>query len=156
MTEDKLITEQDKEIELNVLDRDLPLSDLDNAVASVDGVHYKSGYENVLDPVTGALIICAVLAGSKLIIRLWNEFRGGTVIDLTTEPIKVYRDKGLEYGFFVVHTKDGEAKIEAHDEPKDSLERMVSGWLGAGKGATVDKIKELAKEALRADKPTHN
>lgn len=126
----------------------LSQDDLDAALADVPGVDYEAGYENLVDPVSAAIIVGAVLAGAQLVIRLWREWRGGTILDVSKKPVEVKRTRALDYGFFVIIASDGSVKIEAKDEPKTALERLVSDVLGLATGAKAADIKALADKAL--------
>lgn len=132
------------EISLQILDVRAP--EIETAADGLD-VRIQPALDNV-DPVTGALIIAGVLAAGKLVIRLWREFRGGTVVDLTKTPVDVSRDRDLDYGFILIVAKDGSVTIEAKDEPKDSLERMVSGALELATKATVGGVKAVVDKTL--------
>lgn len=139
-------------IELNISMTDIELAELDAAVDETDGLEYPTESANV-DPITGTvLVVGAVFAGAKLVIRLWNEYRGGTVVDSTTQPITIRRDHALPYGFFLFVASDGSVKVDAKDEPKDSLERLVDAFLKAGLGATVDSTKKIISEFVGGDK----
>ena len=60
----------------------------------------------------GLVIIAAAVAGSRMVIRLWREFRGGTIIDLTQKPADVRRDRDLDWGFFMIIAEDGKVTVE--------------------------------------------
>lgn len=122
--------------------------ELETAAENLD-VKFEDQIGNV-DPVTGALIIAGVLAGGKLVIRLWREFKGGTVIDLTKTPVDISRNRNLDYGYFVIIAKDGSVTLEAKDEPKDALERMVSGALELANKATLETLKATVDNSLGA------
>ncbi|CRK61560.1 hypothetical protein [Alloactinosynnema sp. L-07] len=137
------------EIELQISLSELDLNVLDDAVSADPHVRYKEGYENAV--VEAAIIITAVIAGAKLILRVWKEFRGGTIVNLVTQPILVENDRDIPFGMFVVVTKDGKVQIEAKDEPKDSLERMISGFLELGINATKAAVQKIVDAATRSD-----
>jgi hypothetical protein len=119
-----------------------------------EGARFETLYGN-FDPVTGSLVIVGLLAGGKLVIRLWREFNGGTVIDLTGSPTKISRSRALDYGYLVIIAKDGKVTIEAKDEPEDALERIVKAALQLGVTATIDDLHTVVRGELEAKAPVH-
>jgi len=103
------------------------------------------------DPLTGALIIGGAVAGGMFVIRLWREFKGGTVIDLTRTPVDVSRNRDLDYGYFLFIAKDGSVKLDAKDEPKTALERVVSSALEQAGKATIEMLKATVHSCLGAN-----
>jgi len=134
----------DNVITLNV--RDVSARELEMEADGLD-VSFEDQLDNV-DPVTGAIIIAGVLAAGKLVIRLWREVRGGTVVDLTKSPVDVSRDSDLPYGYFMVIAEDGSVQIDPKDEPTDAVERMVTAVLKLGFDATVDAVKKAIGDEL--------
>jgi len=104
-----------------------------------------------LDPLAGVVIVGAALAAAQFLIRIWHEFRGGTVIDLTKTPVDVSRDRGLDWGFFMFIAKDGTVTVEGKDEPKTALERMVNDILKLATTVTVETAKAAIVAAVGQD-----
>ena len=96
----------------------------------------------------GIVMIGAAIAAGKFVIRLWREFKGGTIVDMTKKPPDVRRDGDLDYGYFMIIAEDGNVTIEAKDEPKDAMERMVTDVLKVAADATVDAVKAVIEKAL--------
>jgi hypothetical protein len=102
----------------------------------------------------GIVLIGAGIAAGKFIIRLWREFKGGTIIDLTKKPPDVRRDHDLDYGYFIIIAEDGQVTLEAKDEPKDAMERMVPEVLKVAADATVEGVKAVIEKAIPNPKVT--
>lgn len=128
--------------------------DLETAVGDLaqDGARFDSTLGN-FDPVTGTLIIAGLTVGGKIVIRLWREFKGGTVIDLTRLPIEISRNKALDYGYLMIIAKDGSVTVEAKDEPEDALERIVKEALSLGENALVEDLQTIIKGACGGSAP---
>jgi hypothetical protein len=120
--------------------------EIDRAVAETSDLSFEPRLGN--EPLTALIIVGAALAGGKLILRLINEVRGGTIIDVTQTPIDVRRDRNLPYGFFTIIAKDGSVRVEGMDEPKDALERMLGGVLELATTATSESAKAAIGAAL--------
>lgn len=102
-----------------------------------------------LDPVTAALVVGSVVALSRLVASLWERWQGGTVVELSANGSKVYRDRSkVPVGFFLVISADGKTvTVEAKDEPKEALERMAEALIKLPVTATVDVIKAAISAA---------
>lgn len=129
--------------------REFEADEIGTALDASD-VEAESSLDN-LDPLTATIIVGGGLALGKFLIRLVNEIRGGTVIDLTQTPVDVRRDNDLNYLFFMVIAKDGTVTVDGKDEPEEGLERMVESVLKLATSATVDTAK-AAIEAATSDK----
>ena len=126
--------------------RDVTPHELETKSDDLD-VTFEDQLDNV-DPVTGAVIIAGALVAGKFLLRLWREYHGGTVIDLTRSPVDISRNGNLPYGFFMVIAKDGSVTVDPKDEPTDALERMATAVLKLGVDATVGALKEAVDDAL--------
>jgi hypothetical protein len=122
------------------------MDELDALVTADSDLDFEGRQAN--EPITTAIIIIgSAFAAGKLVMRVVNEWRGGTVIDTTKEPADIHRDRDLPYGFFTFIAKDGKVTIEAKDEPKDALERMVGEVLALGK-PVASAVKDAAEKVL--------
>jgi hypothetical protein len=72
------------------------------------------------------------------------------VIDMTKTPVEISRNRNLDYGYFVIIAKDGSVTIEAKDEPKDALERMITEALKLGGKAPLETLKAAIEGNLGA------
>jgi hypothetical protein len=129
--------------------RTIAVGEVETAAEKLD-IKFENQIDNV-DPITGFIVIGGGLAAGSLVIRLWHEFRGGTVIDLTKTPIDISRNRNLDWGYFLFIAKDGSVTVEGKDEPKTALERMVTAVLGLASNATLTTLKKAAEDSLGAN-----
>jgi hypothetical protein len=118
--------------------------------ASAEIVNAESeGPAEQIEPVTAILIGAAVLAAAKFIQNWWERARGGLVIDLrATATEQIYRTKKVPYGYVVtLPAAGGTVTIDVKDEPKDSIERLISA-LVTGVLGDVDEVKHAVNELL--------
>jgi hypothetical protein len=136
------------------LDAVVSASELETAVEELRGedlnVRFQTERGNFVEPVTGTLVVVGVIAGGKFVMRVIREARGGTVIDMTKTPVEISRNKNLDYGYFVIIAKDGSVTVEAKDEPKDALERMITEALKLGGEVPLETLKEAIEGELGA------
>ena len=114
----------------------------------VEGISYKPGQENAIDPISIAIIATAAIAVGRFVIRWIDSVRGGTVIDVSVSPPVVRRDKGLPYLFFVVIAKDGKVTVDAKDEPKDAITTMIGDIFGKVLGGSAAEVKKIVDKAI--------
>ena len=128
--------------------------ELEAAVEELKGesldVRFGPTVGNIIEPVTGTLVIVGVVVGGKFVMRVIREIKGGTVIDVTKSPVEMSRNRNLDYGYFVIIAKDGSVTVEAKDEPKDALERMINGALELGGKAPRETLKAAIEGKLGA------
>jgi hypothetical protein len=135
----------------------IQLTGIDAAEAekAIEGLEIEpEGELENLGILEGIVLIGAAIAAGKFVIRLWREYRGGTVIDLTKKPPDVRRDSDLDWGFFMIIAEDGKITVEGKGEPEDSLERMVTSVLKIAAGATVDAVKAVIEKEVPTPKVT--
>ena len=133
-----------KGIELDVLD----------AAVDESGVEFESSYENAIDPISAVIMIGGALALGKFAMRVWNEYRGGVVLDLSLQPVEIRRSRDVPYGTFLTIARDGSnVGIELADEPTDSIERIVTAVLGGELGNTATEIQSVVDSLLSREKP---
>lgn len=141
---------QSPELETAVID----VLGLEAAVEELRGddldIRFGPTVGNFIDPVTGTLVIVGAMAGGKFVMRVIRERKGGTVIDMTKAPVEISRSRSLDYGYFVIIAKDGSVTVEAKDEPKDALERMIDGALELGSKAPLETLKAAIEGELGA------
>jgi hypothetical protein len=94
------------------------------------------------------LLIGVGLAVSRVIVDLWERWRGGLEIDLTKQPTKISRNHEIPMGYIVTLMANGKVQIEVKDEPKDSIERLTEAILKLPVAATVDTAKEVIDKVL--------
>jgi hypothetical protein len=127
---------------------------LEDAVKELqaDGIQVEFGTErtNFIEPVTGTLVIVGGIAAGKFVIRVIREAKGGTVIDMTKNPVQISRNRKLDYGYFVILAKDGSVSVQTKDEPKDALERMITEALSLGGEAPLATLHAAIKGKLSA------
>jgi hypothetical protein len=136
------------------LDAAVSASELEAAVNDLKdeglNVRFATERSNIVEPVTATLVIVGVVVGGKFVMRVIREARGGTVIDMTKTPVEISRNRNLDYGYFVIIAKNGSVTVEAKDEPKDALERMITGVLGLGGEASPETLKGAIEKELSA------
>ncbi|MTD47641.1 hypothetical protein GKE82_26365 [Conexibacter sp. W3-3-2] len=115
----------------------------------VEGVEFEETLEH-LDPLTAAVVFGGAALLGNFLVRLWREIEGGTVIDLTKDPVQINRSRDLAYGYFLVVAKDGSVKVEAKDEPETALERLTTAVLKLPVDAAASAVK-AAIEAAAGD-----
>ena len=101
----------------------------------------------IVEPVTAILIGGGVLLAAKFIVDLIEKLKGGVLIDLRPGALSlVRRDRAIPFGWATVIAVDGSVKIEIHDAPKDSTERL----LGEIISGSLKTAKEVASAAAKA------
>jgi hypothetical protein len=99
------------------------------------------------------LLIGAVMAAAKLVMRAIAVYRGGVQIEMNQTPPVIRRNKALPDGTYVIVAADGTVKIETHGEPEDSIERMTTAILKLPVSATVSTIQAAIKAAHPVAQP---
>lgn len=124
---------------------DLTWDELEPIVDGVPDVDYVESYDNAIDPLTLTLIIGGAIAVAKIAIGLWNQWRGGVLIDLNQNPVQIGRSRSIPFGFFVVIAQGGASvEIDGRDEPESALERLLSSILDLAAepaNATADAVR---------------
>ncbi len=103
-----------------------------------------------LDPITAAVVIGGGVVVVRTLASLWERWKGGTLIEVTNDGLKVTRSREVAYGYFVIKGSDGKVEVKAVDEAKDALERMGQGILKLPVDATVATIKAEIEAAAPA------
>ena len=123
---------------------DLTKDELHQEFEQVPDLQYDETLANV-DPATAAIVIGTTAAVAKLILKVYETARGGTVIDFAQSPPKVRRDRSVPINTFILLPSDGlasNAEIIVKDEPEDSLERIIKKLMDLP-AATAAAITDL-------------
>jgi hypothetical protein len=107
----------------------------------------------IVEPFTLIVVGGALVLTFKFMVDLIERLRGGLVIDLRLDArYLVRRDREVPAGWVVVVATDGRSvKIETHDAPKDTAERLLSQIID-GSMKTSQEIAKAAKEMLGPEK----
>jgi hypothetical protein len=136
--------------ELRIQIEDITQQDVDKVTEGLEFKQQQESAASMFDPFTALLILGGVIAGAMLVMRLVNEWRGGVIVNVKGDPVKVSRHKELPYGFFLIVAKNGDVRVEAPKEPEDRLERMLKAVLELIVPSAED-VKAVVEKHLGAD-----
>jgi hypothetical protein len=124
------------------------------ALGELEGLEREEGAVQAESAVLSAvLLVGAIFAAAKLVMRVIDEYRGGVQIELNVQPPVIRRNQALPYGAYVIVAADNTVKIETHDQPGDAIERMTTDILKLPVGAAVSAVEATIKAAV-PDAPT--
>ncbi|MDQ3396406.1 MAG: hypothetical protein M3511_01325 [Deinococcota bacterium] len=91
-------------------------------------VSQEAGPESVL------LVVVAAIGIAQLANYLWQNFRGGVIIDGTKDPIEIMRNRDIPGSKVIVFTKDG-VKTEYIDVNELKFKELITAVSGGSGGA---------------------
>ena len=122
-------------------------------LAAAHGVDVEQIPERGIEPVaTVSLLLVGTVAAVNTVVRVWDQRKGGQVIDLKPgAPKPFYRTQDVLYGLVVIFAKDGDVTVNVM-KPEQSFNKVISTLPHIlPRGSSADRVIKAVAETFGSD-----